>query len=207
LQAVREFSNASTHTRDPFCIGVVSYILIQSQAFSDEVLLAQLSGARIDSNGFRYINSRFGLAIDIPTRGYRYEVPENGSGLTLKSTNGAVVITVYAHWLVNILDGADNDVPKSISQLFDSAVADTIQKNGTISYSVKKGEFYVISGNFDDNIYYERMTISAQCPAIFNSFRIFYPRALERKLDDLVTRMSISLRATCHGEEGAVRIN
>jgi hypothetical protein len=36
------------------------------QAFADEVSIRDLSGARIDSNWFRYINLRFGLAVDIP---------------------------------------------------------------------------------------------------------------------------------------------
>lgn len=95
---------------------------------------------------------------------------------------------------------------KSISQLFDNEVAQTIQKNGTVTYSVKKDEFYVISGNFGDNTYYERMTISSRCPAIYNGLRIFHPKVFERALDGLVTRMSNSLRATCQGAEGAAKI-
>ena len=188
-------------------IAVYVAICVQSAAYAEEVSLSQLSGAQIDSNWFRYINPRFGVAIDIPTRGYRYEVPENGSGLTLTSNNGAVVITVFAHWVVNILDGADNNVRKSISQIFDNAVAETIQKGGTVTYSVKKDDFYVISGNFGDNTYYERMTISPRCSAIYNNFRIFHPKMIERSLDGLVTRMSKSLHATCQGEEGAAQIN
>ena len=186
---------------------IISTICVQSATFAEEVSLSQLPGARIDSNWFRYINSRFGVAIDIPTRGYHYAVPENGSGLTLTSNNGAVVITVGAHWVVSVLDGADNDVPKSISQIFDNAVAETIQKGGTVAYSVKKDEFYVISGYFRDNTYYERMIISPRCSAIYNKFRIFHPKAIERSLDGLVTRISKSLRATCQGEEGAAIIN
>jgi hypothetical protein len=186
---------------------ILVLLLFQSAANADEVLLSQLSGARIDSNWFRYVNSRFGVAIDIPTQGYRYELPANGSGLTLTSNDESVVITVSAHWVVNMFDGANNDVRKSISHLFDDAVADTIQKNGTVTYSVKKDEFYVISGNFGDNTYYERMTISPSCPAIFNGFRIFHPKALERSLDRVVTRMSNSLRATCQGEEGAAKFD
>ena len=145
------------------------YVALPSQPYSDEVSLAQLSGTRIDSNWFRYINSRFGVAIDIPTKGYRYEVPVNGSGLTLTSDNGAVVITVYAHFVAGIFERADDDVQKSISQIFDDKVAQSIQENGTVTYSVKKDDFYVISGNFGNNTYYERLTISSKCPDIFNA--------------------------------------
>jgi len=80
------------------------------QAKAEDVTLKQLSGARIDSNWFRYLNSRFGLAIDIPTKGYRYTIPVNGSGLTLTSFDGDVVITIYAHFVVNLLETANNDV-------------------------------------------------------------------------------------------------
>jgi hypothetical protein len=180
---------------------------MQSRAYSDEVSLAQLPGARIDSKWFRYLNSRFGVAIDIPTIGYRYEVPVNGCGVTLTSKNGSITITVYAHWVVNIVDDANNDVHQTISKMFDNAVAETSQKNGTVSYSVKKDDFYVISGKFGNDTYYERVNISPNCPAIFNSVRIFHPSSLERTLDGLVTRMSKSLRATCRGEEGAARIS
>jgi hypothetical protein len=174
-----------------------------SSAYADEVTLAQLSGARIDANWFRYVNLRFGLAVDIPTKGYRYDVPVNGSGLTLQSE--LVTITLYAHWVSNLVTDANNNVQNSVSQLFDDAISQTLEKGGTVDYSVRKDDFYVISGAFGKDVYYERRTISARCPAIFNSLRIFYPKSLERSLDRLVTKMSRSLRATCQGAEGAAK--
>ena len=60
--------------------------------------LSDLSGARINSHWFRYVNERFELAIDIPTKGYRYTTPANGSGLTLTSSDGKIVITIYTHY-------------------------------------------------------------------------------------------------------------
>jgi hypothetical protein len=170
---------------------------------ADEVPLRALSGAKIDANWFRYVNLRFGLAVDIPTKGYVYDIPVNGSGLALISINRAVTITLYTHWVVNIFETANNDVQRTITQLFDSSVAETLQKNGTVEYSVKKDDFYVLSGRFAENTYYERVTVSSKCPAIFSSLRIFYPHALEERLDQLVTRMSKSLSSTCKGDEGA----
>ncbi len=178
----------------------------QQASFADEVSIRDLSGARIDANWFRYINLRFGLAVDIPTRGYKYEVPENGAGLALSSLSRSVVITLDAHWVINHFDAANNDVQRTISHLFDNAVAETLQKNGTVEYSVKKGDFYVISGQFGNNTYYERLTVSSDCTAIYNALRIFYPRNIEKDLDYLITRMSKTLTATCKGEEGAAMI-
>ena len=104
-------------------LSVVLLGLLKAPAFGDEISLRQLSGPRIDADWFRYMNSRFGVAVDIP------------------------------------------------------------------------------------NMYYERLTISSNCSALFNSLRIFYPQALERSFDALVTRMSLSLRATCLGEEGAAKFD
>jgi len=83
---------------------------------------------------------------------------------------------------------------------------DTLKKNGTVEYSVRRDSFYVISGNLGKNSFYERLTISDKCPAIFNSVRIFHPKRLEGRLHQLTTRLSKSLKATCTGEEGAARI-
>ena len=185
-------------------IGAIS--VLESSSRAEEVSLSNLSGAKIDNQWFRYVNRRFGLAIDIPTQGYRYEVPINGSGLTLTSRDKATTITIYAHWVINVVDNADNVVSRSVSQLFDKAVNETLEKRGTVEYSVKKDEFYVISGRFGNDMYYERLTVSPNCPAIFNTFRIFHPLYQEKTLDALVTRMSKSLTATCRGEEGAAYI-
>ena len=188
-------------------LSVALVVLLTAPAFGDEVSLRQLSGARIDADWFRYINSRFGVADDVPAKGYRYELSTNGAGLTLTSLDHAVTITVLAHWLINILDSANNDVKRSISLLFDKAVTDTTNQNGSITYSVRKSDFYVISGSLGTNAYYERLTISSECPAIFNSLRIFYPQSLERSLESLVSRMSLSLRPTCSGEEGPAKFD
>ena len=185
-------------------IGAIS--LFESNSRAEEVSLSDLSGAKIDNQWFRYVNRRFGLAIDIPTHDYSYDVPVNGSGLTLTSRDKATAITIYAHWVINVVDNANNDVSRSVSLLFDKAITETLEKRGTVEYSVKKDEFYVISGRFGNDMYYERLTVSPNCPAIFNSFRIFHPGHLEKTLDVLVTRMSKSLTATCKGEEGAAHI-
>jgi hypothetical protein len=197
--------------KDPQSIVKVLFTLLaialsEFPVYAEEVSIKNLSGARIDDQWFRYINLRFGLAIDIPTTGYKYEIPVNGSGLTLTPPDRTTVITIYAHWVVNVVDSANNDVRRSVARLFDNAISETLQKGGAVEYSTKKDDFYVVSGRFGKNMFYERLVISATCPAIFNSFRIFHPAFLERTLDPLVTRMSNSLAATCKGEDGAAFI-
>jgi hypothetical protein len=189
-----------------FLLSLLAFSCFGAKAKAEDITLKQLSGARIDSNWFRYFNSRFGLAIDIPTKGYRYAIPVNGSGLGLTSLDGEVDISISAHFVVNLLETANNDVRTSISELFDKSVRDTLKKKGTVEYSVRRDSFYVISGKLGNGTYYERLTISDKCPAIFNSVRIFHPSRLEGRLHQLTTRLSNSLTATCMGEEGAARI-
>src|SRR5215213_5850094 len=74
----------------------------EDEAFNGgELPLADLPGKRIDSDWFRYTNPRFGLAIDIPARGYRYVLPANGSGMAVISADEKIWITIHTHFVVN----------------------------------------------------------------------------------------------------------
>ena len=95
-----------------------------------EVPLAALPGKRIDRDWFRYVNPRFGLAIDIPARGYRYVLPVNGSGMAVTSGDEKIWITIYAHFVVNhpvfIANPDDPDLKNAaaaISRIYDYDVA------------------------------------------------------------------------------------
>ena len=172
------------------------------RATAEELSLEQLPGARIDANWFRYANRKAGVAIDIPTQGFRYDVPAGGSDLTLTSNDGAITITVSAHGVRKVLGRAPDDARQSIARLFDTAVDNAHRKNGAITYKVKKDNFFVLSGVVDNNTYYERLNISPSCPAGFSALRVFHRQSLTSRLNRLVTRMSLSLRATCQAEEG-----
>jgi len=177
-------------------------VCFASTAMADDVALDQLPGQRIDSDWFRYADAKAGVAIDIPTRGYRYDVLTDGTGLTLTSADGAVSLTASAHPVANALATPTPDVRRSIAALYDTAVDNAIRKHGTLTYRTRKDHFFVLSGVVDNHTYYERLAISPQCPARFSSLRVFHPKALTSRLDAVVTRMSLSLRATCRGGEG-----
>ena len=172
------------------------------KATAEELSLEQLPGAHIDANWFRYANRKAGVAIDIPTQGFRYDVPAGGADLTLTSNDGAVTITVSAHGVSNVLGTATNDARHSVARLFDTAVDNAIRKNGAISYKVKKDNFFVLSGVVDNNTYYERLNVSPSCPDGFAALRVFHRKSLTSRLNNLVTRMSLSLRDTCQSQEG-----
>jgi len=171
-------------------------------AIAEEVSLDQLPGARIDANWFRYVNRKAGVAIDIPTKGFRYDAPSGGADLTLTSNDGAVTITVSAHGVKNVLGTAPTDARRSVARLFDTSVDNAIRKNGAITYKVKRDNFFVLSGVVDNNTYYERLNVSPSCPDGFSALRVFHRKSLTSRLNKLVTRMSLSLRATCQSQEG-----
>lgn len=175
-----------------------------------ELPLADLPGKRIDGDWFRYSNPRFGLAIDIPARGYRYVLPANGSGMAVISGDENIWITIHAHFVVNHLvfiadpdDPAAGNAAAALRRIYDHEAREELAAGNTITYRVRKKDFYVLSGHSADNTYYERMTISPRCPHVFNSVRIFYPKSKGRELSQFVTRLSRSLRATCEGVDAA----
>ena len=152
---------------------------------------------RTESGWLGYLNARFGLRIDLPASGFRQQLSPDGSGITLTSLDRAVIIAVHANWLQSILPGATDRAGRSIASLHGQAIAETEQKGGDVTYSVQRDDFYVISGTIGSSVYYERVAISPACPDVFDAVRLTYPQALERALDPLVTRVSLSLRAVC----------
>jgi hypothetical protein len=203
------------------CLALLGLMLAGSQSHGQdddvfdggELPLADLPGKRIDRDWFRYTNPRFGLAIDIPARGYRYVLPANGSGMAVISGDESIWITIYTHFVVNhsILvphDPALGNAAAAISRIYDHKAAETLAGGSTITYGVKKKHFYVLAGHFKDKVdqdttYYERYAISPRCPHVFSSLRITYPKSKERELSKFVTRLSRSLRSTCQGEDSS----
>jgi hypothetical protein len=150
-----------------------------------------------DPGWVRYINARFGLRVDLPESGFRQTLSPDGHGVTLTSRDRAITIEVHANWLGSILPDATESAGKSIATLHGHAMAQTRQKGGSVTYSLRRDDFYVISGTLGATVYYERVAISPVCPDVFNAIRVKYPQAIEQELDRLVTRVSLSLRAAC----------
>ena len=150
-----------------------------------------------DAGWFRYFNARFGLRVDLPESGFRQTLSSDGHGVTLTSLDRAVTIDVHANWLDSILPGATGGAGKTIAALHDQAMEETRRKGGSVTYAVRRNDFYVISGTLGSTVYYERVAISPACPDVFNAIRVRYPQAIEQQLDRLVTRVSLSLRAVC----------
>jgi hypothetical protein len=146
---------------------------------------------------FRYINARYGLRVDLPDSGFRQALAPDGHGITLVSPDRAVIIAVHANWLDRILAAPSRSAGRSIAALHEQAIAETRQKGGSVTYSVRHDDFYVISGALGPAVYYERVAISPACPDVLNAIRVTYPQGVEQELDAIVRRISLSLRAMC----------
>ena len=178
------------------CLAAFAAVALTGAAHA-QMLAAAPSVGQDDSGWFRYLNARFGLRVDLPESGFRQELLPNGFGMTLISLDRSVTIEVHANRLESILPAATGGPERSIAALHDEAMAATRQKGGRVTYSVRRNDFYVISGTLGPAVYYERVAISPACPDVFNAIRVTYPQAIEHALDGLVTRVSLSLRATC----------
>jgi hypothetical protein len=168
-----------------------------STACAEAVSGGQLFGYQARVDWVRYLNARFGLRVDLPDKGFRRELTSNGSGMTLTSLDQAITIEVHANWVKSILPGETPGADRTIAFLHDQAVAQTWSRGGKVTYSVRHHDFYVISGTLGPMVYYERLAISPACPDVFDAIRVKYPQTIERELDPLVTRLSMSLRAIC----------
>lgn len=114
----------SQASRSSLVLALLASLFVATAVHSEEVSLADLPGRKIDANWFRYTNMRFGLAIDIPMRGYRYDVPVNGSGLSLISKDERVTITIHTHLVMTGLFGAEEE------QAYDICVRPHLQSEG-----------------------------------------------------------------------------
>ena len=151
----------------------------------------------VPSGWVGYLNARFGLRVDLPASGFRHELAPNGSGVTLTSSDGAVTIVAHANRVASVLPAAGRDAAQNVATLLDDALAQTRRNGGSVTYSVRHSDFYVISGYLGDRIYYERLAISPACPGVFDAIRVTYPPHAKPALDPIVTRVSRSLQAVC----------
>jgi len=153
--------------------------------------------AAMQHGWFRYHNARFGLRVDLPDAGFVRDLSPGGSGITLTSPDRAITIAVHANWTQSILPDATASAAQSVAQLLEQAIAKTRQHGGSVTYTVRHDDFYVVSGYLGGNVYYERLAISPACPHVFDAVRLTYPQAIEHTLEPVVTRVSLSLRAVC----------
>lgn len=135
------------------------------------------------AQGWRsYANARFGTTIDYPDRFRPGRPPANGDGLSFTAPDGAS----FSVW------GSHNSLEHDLAGL-ESFVREG-RTGERITYEQRGPNWFVLSGEAGDAIFYERHLIS-HGGRIVNGFAIRYPARERAAYDGIVARMSRSFRA------------
>jgi hypothetical protein len=132
-----------------------------------------------------YFNPRFGTTADYPASVFSMvdEPPVNGAGQGFRTRDGRATLSIYGHWNV------ESETPEEAARKamnFRDAVYDYIRITD---------RFYVVSGTSQGNIFYQRCNFSPKPVGIVDCIALDYPAQEKKQWDDIVTRISRSLRA------------
>lgn len=124
-----------------------------------------------------YENSRFGTRFPVPPGMIAQRPPDNGRGQSFASADGKVVLSGGGHF--------NTEDSRTIEESWQSALAD---RDRTITYQVKKADWYVVSGiTKDGRGFYEKYTANKKYGA---GWSITYPQADEKKYTAWIERIA-----------------
>ena len=125
-----------------------------------------------------YANARFGTRATYPAGmfGNRREA-DNGDGVTLSARDGAT-LAIYGGY------NLEGQAPR------DYLAARVREERGNVSYRHVGRDFAVMSGTRGDRIFYQRFSFDARRD-IVHSYRLEYPRTLQRRYGPVVQRIAI----------------
>ncbi len=130
-----------------------------------------------------YHDPASGLSVDFPRNIFTVDAgsPSTGNGRQYSTSDGRALVAFFT------LPNADS--AKSGSYLSGMG----IPKNATLSYSRVAHRFFAISGIFGHRIFYNRCNYSGHSQSV-NCVHLEYPSAEKHAWDQIVTRISWSLR-------------
>lgn len=130
-----------------------------------------------------YKNARFGTTIRYPADWFRPgPAPANDDGRRFTSVDGAASFTVSGGFVVT--DRGD---------LRRWALEHIARHGGRVTYSVQRGDWWVLSGYVGDRAFYDK-TIFSHGGRVHNDFRFEYPIAQRRRYDPLIAPMMRSFK-------------
>lgn len=145
-------------------------------------LALTVSAAAADS--ITYLNERFGTRVTFPAELFetRLAPPANGDGMAWESADGSSLVVTASH---NVLE----TTPK---QMLDQAIRDA-GDGRTVTYSVTRDTWLVLSGFEDGFIFYERWVFGGD--DVVHGVILRYPAGRRAEFDPLVGPIARSLRA------------
>ena len=139
-----------------------------------------------------YRNERFGLSLSYPSRVFQIErTSEAGDGVVFAARG------TEARMLVGALPNRDRQTVASYQDFVARKSYDY-----QIHYRPKGNTWFVLSGEGDGKIFYEKVVFSCG-GRLINSFALVYPAAERRIFDPIVERVEDTFRAGTRGCEGA----
>jgi len=144
---------------------------------------ADVSAARQSAGWERHYVSEFGLAFDFPTKIFSLDSAQTRQ-------NGVVYFTPDRRAKIGMFGFVNsvNDTPKRLL----NRVADFRAANFT--YVRTAARFFAASGKREGMIFYRRCNFAPRADRRVGCVFIDYPQSEKRAWDDVVTRMSLSLR-------------
>ncbi len=157
----------------------VSLILALSVSVSHAQMMR--SDLRGDLGWRTYADRDSGVRVDFPARLFPVDAgePDRGVGRIFETEDGRARFSAYS------LENEANDTPQSYLRKY--LKVDTSK----IDYRRVTNRFFVVSGVQNGNVYYSRCNFRGRMHCIYMS----YPAPEVRAWDNIVTRVSLSLRA------------
>ena len=125
-----------------------------------------------------YANARFGYSLCYPPALLKPQgEADNGDGQKFLGADGAELLV----W------GENNALENTLTQAMEDAQASMAQDKGTVIYKASKDNWFVISGEIGDNIYYQKTIFSQDR---FINFRLTYARATSAQYEPVVSQLA-----------------
>jgi hypothetical protein len=158
------------------CISAAMFILIPASA------IAAAAAVERTARWGHYRDRNFGLEFDFPAHIFSLKSAEEGrEGVTFLSADGRARIRVFG------MPNVANDTPARYLRRI------ARPGEGRFTYVRTTSRFFVAAGNRDGMIFYRRCNFSDRR---LSCFQLDYPQSEKRAWDRIVTRMSLSLRAS-----------
>lgn len=132
----------------------------------------------LNNNGWmRYVNARFGMAFPVPPGMKAQRPPENGGGQAFVSADDKATLVIFGSFNVDGNGDLDESWKDALSN-----------PERTITYKVKKADWYVVSGVTKNGLgFYEKYTANAKYCA---GWSMSYPQADEKKYSAWIERIA-----------------
>ena len=158
------------------------------------LFLAPLSAREASNPGWQsYRNERFGLSLSYPGEVFHIErTSDAGDGVVFAARG------TDARMLVGAFPNRD----RQTVAFYQDFVARKSYAGYQIHYRPRGNTWFVLSGEGDGKIFYEKVMFSCG-GRVINSFALIYPAAERRTFDPIVERVEDTFRAGTRGCEGA----